>query len=291
MLNERFMLTARALFCLRAMLLCAVALLPVSTLASPTSAPTKTITVAADKWCPYNCAENDKKPGYIIELIRKALEPLGVKVVYKVIPWSDAIERTRKGEFDAIVGANTGDAPDFIFPDQLQGISLNLVWVRANDPFHYSTSESLKGKKLGIVRGFSYGKEMDKFISSSIAEPNHTIMKSHSSTASEDNIKKLLSGELDVILEDKNVVQYYFSSRGMPIALKPAGNPVNLKNHQDTFVFVAFSPANPDAKLYAEALSKAVVTMRDNGELTEILANYGMNSVFRYVGEHPEESK
>ena len=64
-----------------------------SSLLAQTAAPTaKTITLAADEWCPYNCAEEDKaKPGYMIEIAQAILGKAGYTVEYKTMAFQRAI--------------------------------------------------------------------------------------------------------------------------------------------------------------------------------------------------------
>ena len=250
----------------------------------PAFAAAETITIVADEWCPYNCGEKDAKPGYMVEIIRAAMKKSHIDVVYKVMPWKEAIEKTRAGTFDAIVGANTGDAPDFIYPDQLQGISINQAWVKSDATWEYKDTSSLEGLRIAVVEGYSYGKEIDAYLRNRQAMKSTDIMVNKSQRATQENIEALLAGKVDVLLEDKNVIEYYFASRGQPLLLKPAGNPVSVNRSEDTFVFVAFGPNKPKAGEYANKLGKAMLEMRQNGELAAILADYHMDGIFRYIG-------
>lgn len=257
-------------------------LLIFATLSLPAQA--QTITMVADKWCPYNCEPDSSRPGYMVEIVRAAMKKSGIDVVYKVLPWSQAIERTRSGEFEALIGAGHGDAPDFIFPEVLQGISINQFWVRADSHWKYEGIASISHVRVGIVENYSYGKVMDAYLKKKIHNGDETIRVIGTENATELNIADLLSGKVDTIIEDKNVVQYYFASRGLPLTLKPVGNPVDSENIDDTFIYVAFSPANPRAKEYAELLTQGVKQMRKSGELRAILANYKVDDSFHFLG-------
>jgi polar amino acid transport system substrate-binding protein len=89
---------------------------------------------------------------------------------------------------------------------------------------------------------------------------------------------------VDVILEDKNVIEYYFASHELPMTIRPIGNPVDINNYEDTYVFVAFGPNKPKAKEYADLLTNGMKEMRASGELKAILANYNVDSSYRFVG-------
>lgn len=89
-----------------------------------------TISIVADEWCPYNCSPESDKPGYMIEIAAAVFQKSGHTVDYKTINWSRAIDKARKGKYTAIVGTTKGDAPDFIFPDQEQGVTTNSFFVK-----------------------------------------------------------------------------------------------------------------------------------------------------------------
>lgn len=254
------------------------------------AAARETITIVADQWCPYNCGQKDAKPGYMVDIVRQAFKKSDIDVVYKVIPWAQAIELTRQGKYDAIIGANHGDAPDFIFPDIVQGISVNQAWVKKDSRWTYTGLASLEGLRVGIVAGYSYGKSIDPYFKKRMGEyPQHMIVFS-TDNAADLNIEALVAGRIDVILEDKNVVSYYFASRDQPMAIKSVGNPVDVDQIDDTYLFIAFGPNGPKSHYYADLLTRGMKEMRQSGELKAILASYDMDDLYRFLGQ-PEESR
>ncbi len=262
---------------------------PAMTFAAKMEVPKREIlTIVADEWCPYNCGENDEKPGYMVEIVRAAFKKANIDVVYKVMPWSEAIERTRAGEFDALFGSSHGDAPDFIFPDILQGISLSQFWVQKNSPWSYDGTASLNGLRLGIVQSFFYGVVMDSYLKKPESERKVTLFASSGKDATKQNIEALLNGKLDVILEDRNVIQYYFASRNLPMPLKYAGNAIDMDHINDTFVYVAFGPNKPKARHYSDVLARGLKEMRRNGELKEILNRYSVSETYRFIGKEDD---
>lgn len=238
------------------------------------------ITLVADEWCPYNCAEDAERQGYMVDIIRYALAP-DVEVVYKVLPWTQAIEGSRNGEFDGIIGASRGDAPDFIYPEVLQGISLSKFWVHHDSTWHYKNIDSLKSQRFGVVESYSYGKVIDPYVKKQTEQGTDRVLAISGANASPQNIERLLSRQVDVILEDENVIKHYFARQGKPFPFKSAGNPVTIEFVDDTFVFVAFSPKTPKAKEYAERLTERVKQMRKSGELRKILAGYHIDESYR----------
>ncbi|MBY0429429.1 MAG: transporter substrate-binding domain-containing protein, partial [Alphaproteobacteria bacterium] len=135
-----------------------------------------TITIRADVWCPYNCAPDNKKPGYAIEIVKTVFENAGHKIDYGILNWADSIARTRKGEFTAIIGATNHDAPDFIFPNETIGMSSITYAVRQANKSIIHSVDDLKGKVLGIIDAYSYNPAVDAYIASFKSDPQKIHM-------------------------------------------------------------------------------------------------------------------
>ena len=123
-----------------------------------------TIYMYADDWCPYNCTPESEKPGFVIEIGRAIFEEYGHSVVYRRVPWERAIVMARKGDIHAIVGADQIEAPDFIFPENEQGVMEYRFYTQKNNPWVYSGLSSLGSQQLGVINGYSYSTELDKYI-------------------------------------------------------------------------------------------------------------------------------
>lgn len=67
-------------------------------------AETKEVVLAADRWCPINCGENDPMQGFMIDIARLALHPAGYRVRYIEMPWQRALAMARAGEINGVVG-------------------------------------------------------------------------------------------------------------------------------------------------------------------------------------------
>ncbi len=249
------------------------ALICVFSLSHPALAEEKTITLAADEWCPYNCVPNSEKPGYMVEIAKAVFEPKGIKINYQVMPWERAIEDARKGTYDGIIGARVDDAPDFVMPSESLGYTTNTFYVKAGSKWQYEGLGSLESVSLGVIDGYSYEKELDKYISDNSG--NSARIQSISGDAGlEQNFKKLEQGRIDVYLEDLNVAQKYIADHSLWGKLKVAGQEVtNVKEH---YVYISFSPFIKESRYYAETLSEGIKELRASGKLKEILDKYNV---------------
>ena len=250
----------------------------------------ETITLVADEWCPYNCGEEDVKPGYMVEVAREALAKYDIDVVYKVMPWEQAIAKVRTGAYEALVGANRGDAPDFIYPEMIQGISVSQAWVREDSAWQYTDPQSLADRRIAVVASYAYGRILDPHLKTLLKTKPGQMVVSATSDATARNIALLMAGNVDVVFEDRNVVEYYFASRGLPMGLKSAGNSVGAQDYEDTYIFVAFSPKKKESPRYAELLVAGIREMEKNGELEAILMRYHMDRNYRFPAENTQKN-
>lgn len=236
-------------------------------LLTPFSASADTITLVADIWCPYNCDPADANPGILIEVAKYGLEKAGHKVEYSNVPWARAIEDSRSGKYTGIVGAYKDDAPDFVYPDKGIMVSNNDFFVKKGSTWKFNGIESLKTISLGTIRDYSYGEEIDQYIAENQKDTTKIQMRAGDEALSK-NIRKLIAGRIDVTIEDAAVMNYQLKQSGLSSQVVQAG----------TFggddVHVAFSPANPKAAQYAEAVSVGLKELEKSGELEKIMAKY-----------------
>lgn len=244
----------------------------------------KEITVVADIWCPYNCEVGTQNPGYIIEVANEIFGKKGIKVNYEIMPWERAIEETRKGTYNAIIGARYGDAPDFIFPEEAEGSSQNVFFVKNDSDWKYDGVDSLNGKSLGVIDGYSYSEEIDKYVKKNL-ENSAKVQSVAGETGLEQNFSKLLKGRIDAYIEDMNVGMKFIADKGMWGKYKIAGKDI-LKDPKENNIYLAFSPVNKDSIEYSKILSEGIKEMRQNGKLKEILTKY---SISDWVEGHEEE--
>ena len=235
---------------------------------SPTHADV--ITLVADEWCPYNCTPDTDHPGFMIEIAQYAFEQAGHTIVYATMPWARAIQKTRSGKYDGIVGAGREETPDFIFPGHELGLAAHAFFVKRGASWKYAGLESLEQISLGVTRGYSYGNLYEIYIQPNEANVERIQIVS-GETALMQNIRKLMLERVDAIIEDRTVFEYYLHQTKTPNRFSEAGVAYLEK------VYIAFSPKNPDADKYARILTNAMMALRVSGKLTAILEKYGLH--------------
>lgn len=233
-------------------------------LSAPVSA--QTVLLESDIWCPHTCAADTAMPGYMIEVAQAIFEPYGLKVRYRVAPWPRAVANATKGETDGAVGATKDDAGSLLLPAQPQGMTGNAFLVRQESTWRWTGLASLAGKRVGVTKDYSYGPEMDAWLA---ANPTQ-VEAVGGENPTENNLRKLAAGRLDVVVEDAAVARYNLSQMKMDGAIRIG--------HQDKAlpIYVAFTPSDPKGAKYARLLADGMDELRKSGRLGAILAKYGL---------------
>lgn len=231
------------------------------------------LTVRADIWCPHNCIPKSENPGYFIEVLEHIFGKENIS--YEELNWARAIQQTKLGEFDMIVGAAQDDAPDFIFPKTPLGRNTNCFYTRPDSTWTYENIGSVKALKggLAVVKDYAYFEELNVFIKSKEAES--IIQSHHGNNVLANMLKKLEVKRVDALIENPNVINYVFKdAKELPI--RKAGC-------MDTgAIYVAFSPSKnkPKSQSYADQFDREIAIMMKNGEFEKILAKYNLKPWF-----------
>lgn len=236
----------------------------------------ETITINSDPWCPYNCAVDSGKPGYMIEVAKAILEKAGHTVVYENMPWPRCIDFVQKGKIDAIVGATKNEAAACIFPDEEFGFTNICFFVKKGNTWQYQGLDSLKQLKIGIQAEYEYGAALDEYFAQNKNTPQ--VQEVNADEPLVLNIRKLLKARIDVIPEDKSAFLYTAMQLGVSDQVSLAGSvPIESKeDFESRKVYIAFAPDKASSQAYARLFSEGMRQMRSSGALAQILAKYGL---------------
>lgn len=227
----------------------------------------RTISLRADYWFPFNGRPDDKQPGFVVELAREIFREAGYSINYDILPWSRAISSVRAAKFDALVGAFKSDVPDFIFPDNEQGLSKTIFMVKKDSKWRYDGLSSLAQIRLGAVQDYGYGTALDNYIQSNKYNANLVDLISGQEVIKR-NLNRLKMGRIDAIIDVEAVLKHTIKAEGWSEYFIKAGIASEDK------VYIAFSPNNPKSKMYAKILSEGMLKLRHSGRYKTILEQY-----------------
>lgn len=223
----------------------------------------KVLQSASDPWPPFIDPQNPKE-GLSLEIARAAYKTQGYKVEHAYKPWARAITLLKRGEIDIIVNTwMTEERKTFLmYSDTYTANEIKFIKL-ATDPFEFNGLESLKGKRIGTVRGYGYG---DDFTNSKNFE-RQEVANLHI------NIKKLIAGRIDLTLEDEIVARVLIAQQDIHLLEKLAFTK-NALSKKD--MYVTSGLANPHHKEYIEAFNKGLKVIKSNGTYAKIMQQYGI---------------
>lgn len=222
------------------------------------------LVLVSDPWCPVACAENDPRPGYVVEIAKAVFEPAGYVVQYQIVPFARAEAMTNQGEADGFIGVlKLAKRNTWTFPMTAQAYSRVCFYTRPAQTWHYRGAQSLQHLRVGTIRGYSYGAEIDETLQQASKDEVSGV------DGFKRGIAKLMAQRVDALVEYELVAQYQ-QHRGSA-ALRNAGC-----SQTGDALFIAFSPHRRDAAQLAKLLDAGVLRLRKSGELKKILSSYGV---------------
>ncbi len=252
---------------MNALVRCAVALFSVMTLSVVDAA---TITIRADTWFPYNGKPGDTREGYMIDLARLIAARAGHQIDYRQLTWKEALEQTRQGAIDCVVGASREDAEGFRFPDHAWGQSGDTFFAFADRVSPGLTLETLIEHRLAVVKDYAYGESLQHYVDTAPLTQFEMIEGSRDPFAVA--LMMLATRRVDVVTEDRAVGAERIASLGL------SGRVIEVGHTEDAEpIYIACTPARPEGEQYARMFDQGMVAARASGELARILQRYGLN--------------
>ncbi|SJL84009.1 Cystine-binding periplasmic protein precursor [Vibrio palustris] len=220
-----------------------------------------TVTAAQDPWPPF-VTNDPSMPGISVEILTEAMKTQGHTVNFRNMPWARALDSVKKGRIDILPAAWINDERKqyLLFSSPYLFNELSYI-SRASDNFSYSNLSSLKGKTVGIVRGYAYDPDFMK-------EPS---IKRPESIDIETNIKKLKNNRVDLTIEDKIVALSTIKRLNMSPGDFIFSQPISKKS-----LYVTIGISNPNGKKYMNAYEKGLQIIKKNGTFDKILSKYGI---------------
>lgn len=238
-------------------------LMVLMSVASVCVAEEKIITAAADPYPPF-VDQTDPQEGLSLAIIRAAYKTQGYTVKMEFVPWARAKSHTIDGKNDILpdVWSNEENRKTMVFSEPYAVNTIKFI-KNVDDPFDYTGIESLKGKKIGTIKGYGY--------SDDFKEPKGFVREDVSDLIT--NIKKLLAKRIDLTLEDEIVakVQIAKTDPSLLSRITFVEKAFDSKN-----LYVASGLANPRHQEIIDAFNKGLAEIKANGEFTKIMESYGI---------------
>lgn len=236
----------------------------------PAFAWSETVTLVADEWPPYNGVPNSSEEGCLVDIARAVFEPEGIQVTYLLMPWRRAVESTRTGDYNGLIGASKTDAPDFIFPVEELSRNVLAFYVRTESNWQFRQRSDIRDVALGVIAGYDYRRWLLDYIEAHRDEARRVQVMTGTQPLQR-NIQKLLSDRIGAIVDNEAVILDVARRMGIGDRIKLAGYGTEI-----AFIYIAFSPNHPESRRYAKLLSEGIVSLRKSGRLDKIFSRYGL---------------
>ncbi|WP_147819436.1 substrate-binding periplasmic protein [Salidesulfovibrio onnuriiensis] len=196
-------------------ILCLAALL-LAVPAGAAMAAEETLTIVFEEYPPYEYLEGETPRGINIEIIREAFSRMGVRPVFRTMPWKRGLYELKNGTIAALAsGFRTPDREKFAyFPHHYLSLEVNSIFVCREGSIRVDSLKDLRGKTVGVVREYAYGTEFDT-LTGMLLDPvnNNTLL-----------VGKLADRRVDAIAGNLRVIEYLAERLGVEERIRPAYN-------------------------------------------------------------------
>ena len=213
---------------------------------------------------PFMYAQGEGAAGLYPALIREAFRRMGVAVDVAAMPWKRALAGIDAGE-NGVGGIyqNAERLKHYDYSEKLFDEVL-VVYTPSSQTFPFTGIDSLKGKRVGVIRGWSYGDDFDAAVKAG------TIITEEVQGDAQ-NFSKLSSGRLDAVIAISESAAAAIASGGISgrvTALEPP--------FASNAAYLAFAkPLNNGPVGKGDMLARfnaALASMRADGSYAKIIA-------------------
>lgn len=229
----------------------------------PPSSQAATVEVTTVNWAPYYGDTLDDG-GVIAALARAAFEQQGHEMTVAFIPWKRAMAMTKRGKYDAVLGAYYSDdrAKDFIFSEPFYEIEVGFMALNDLGMASYDSLTDLKGYTIGYNDGWAYGEAFEEadYLNKQAAS-NQTL-----------NVRKLFGDRVDMVAMARGIFRYEVSKlENASLSDVTFVEPLLMTGK----LHMMFGEDHPKAEQLRDDFNAGLKAIRANGTYDEIVDAYG----------------
>ncbi len=223
----------------------------------------ETITAAGDPWLPFLDPDSPTQ-GISLEIVRAAFATQGYTIEMHFFPWARALNNVKEVDNDILISTwYTEERTAYLaYSDPYLENQIKFI-KRKGDNFEYHGLDSLAGKSVAVVRGYGYGDEFLNATSFMRAEAKDLVT----------NLRKLVSGRVDLTLEDE-IVARTVMKKEMPELLKQVTFTKNTLNSNKIHIAVSLKNSLRDEII--SAFNKGLAEIKTDGTYQAILQKNGI---------------
>jgi len=215
-------------------------------------------------YLPYMDGNKEDAKGLYSVLIKEIFKRADVDIKLEIYPWVRALYFAEKGKggfgllFKSKARLKIFDYSDEVFPERMY-----LYTLKGKD-FKFDNIDDLRGKKIGIVRGYSYGESFNK----AIKDKKVNVQ----SVRNDDlNFKKIMGGRIDCLISSELLASIYINKHHLEDRIVNLEKPV-----EDGKVYFVFAKQMNRRNILIK-FNQAMVDMKKDGSFQKIIDKYISN--------------
>ncbi|HPM00993.1 MAG: amino acid ABC transporter substrate-binding protein [Candidatus Cloacimonetes bacterium] len=218
------------------------------------------LTFICEEYPPYEYTQNKVPKGLDVEIIDRVCKEAKLDYEIQFYPWERCMQMIKEGRADAIFGIlkNNERLAFLKYPDKSVSMDKRVLITKKNNPSVINKLEDLKGRTVGVVRGYAYSDVFDK----------SEIFKKDISASSESMIDKLKGDRFEFAAISEYVAKYYIGNESWSnFKVQPyiiTSDPL----------YTAFSKKSENAMKLFDRYNNALNALEKSGELTKIRNRY-----------------
>lgn len=227
----------------------------------PLALQAEQILFVCELYPPYEYIDKGQLQGFEIEVIKEACKRMHVEPVFRVYPWNRAIHMVKTGQADAIFSLfKNSERLEFLYyPAQNISYENNIIIAREDWDIKISKVDDLQGLSVGVISGYTYGKEFEDFQEMTKEECN----------SPENLLYKLVAGRMDVaIINDfvfRSLRRDTENRKSFKILFTVSSEPL----------YVAFSrEKGPDLEIISNRFGDSLHEMKTDGTYKAIIERF-----------------
>ncbi|TPH17303.1 substrate-binding periplasmic protein [Litorilituus lipolyticus] len=227
----------------------------------------KQLTLATTKWCPYTCAEKGYEANIIGKYVTELLEKHNIMVNVQSYPWARAVHFAEINEVDGLLTATPAEAPNLSFTTTPIANFHVCFYTHKTSDWQYQSPLQLDNLTLGVIKGYGYQDEIDKYIS--LHSKSERIVSLSGNQGLIRLISILKKQRVDIIVEDKLVMNWQAKTNNIDLT--------DIKNAGCTTpqpFYLALNVKAPQSKALIELLDIELARQENQQKLQQLIEQY-----------------
>lgn len=224
------------------------------------------VRLVTEVYVPYSFEERGQVVGVGTDVVKEVFRRLGMKTEIQVLPWTRALQMTYDGEADGIFCAfYSEDRARYLdYPHEALAYESQLVFTKEGATIAFDgTLDSLAPYTIGVMQDYFYGDEFDRRrLAGTLDVQSVTDMQT--------NIRKLLDGRIDVLIDHRLSNQYYLKQMGLSGGVEEQ----TVLFREPAGLYLAFSKKRQVDPDFINRINEEIKKMKDDGTYQEIVDRY-----------------